>query len=78
MAVNISRSLNGELGEGMTDGAHKKVKRDRASAEITFYQQRQNLNDTWYGIHEAPVKMAPDGSIQHTPSFVPTPAAHLP
>jgi hypothetical protein len=78
VAVNQSRSQNAELAEGMSDGKYKKVVVDRSNAELTFWKDRADLNDTYYGIHEAREKALPDGTIHVTPSFVTTPAAHLP
>lgn len=78
MAVNQSRSQNAELAEGMSDGKYKKIRMDRSNAELTTYEDRAALNDTYYGIHELKDKVLPDGSIHITPSFVTTPSAHLP
>ncbi len=78
MAVNQSRSQNAELAEGMSDGKYKKIVVDRSNAELTTYEDRATLDDTYYGIHELREKVLPDGSIHVTPSYVTTPAAHLP
>lgn len=64
MAVNISRSLNTELGEGMVDGKYKKVdSRERGGViDPVTHASRQHLNDIWYGVNtEAHVKVRPDG-----------------
>jgi hypothetical protein len=36
---------------------------------------RADLSDVWYGIHEQPVKLRPDGQAVHTPNCVYTPPA---
>jgi hypothetical protein len=78
MAQARPRSANAELSEGMTDGKYKKVITDRGGVvEGTTYQDRQDLADVWHGIHEAPVKVLPDGLRTSTPNFVATPPAHL-
>jgi hypothetical protein len=62
----------------MTDGKYKKVITDRGGVvEGTTYQDRMLLADVWHGIHEAPVKVLPDGLRTSTPNFVATPAARL-
>lgn len=74
MTYGPTRSANAELHEGLTDGAYKKVVRDRGGfPEGTTYQSRRDLADTWYGLHETPVKVSPDGLPLPTPNFVPTP-----
>lgn len=78
MAKNESHSMNADLAEGMSDGCYKKIVTDRANAERTTYDARRDLNDTWFGIHEAAVKHLPDGTTHITPDFVTSPLAHLP
>ncbi|WNI17576.1 hypothetical protein [Actinacidiphila sp. ITFR-21] len=74
----MPRSLSGDLEEGLTDGAYKKVVTDRGGVvEAATYAVRRDLDDRWHGIHEAPVKHLPDGRPVSTPNFVPTPAPHL-
>lgn len=69
---NPSRSLNGDLHEGMTDGKYKKIVMNRGGVvEDTFHQDRAALNDTWYGIHELRTKVLPDGTVCETPEFQP-------
>jgi hypothetical protein len=74
------RSANAELEAGLTDGKYKKVIRDRGGfPEAATFRARRDLDDTWHGIHEAPVKIRPDGRPAiRDPYFVPTPPAHLP
>lgn len=77
---NTSRQYNmrGELAAGATDGTYKKVTRNRGGeVESTTYDQRRDLSDTWFGIHEAPVKQLGDGTSDVTPDFVPTPSWRL-
>lgn len=69
---NTSRqgNLRGELAEGATDGSYKKVIRDRGGVvEDTTFQQRQDMADVWYGIHETPVKELGDGTSAATPNY---------
>jgi hypothetical protein len=74
---NERYSLNSNLFEGMTDGKAKKVVRDRGGeVESCTYESRRDLDDIWYGIHEDPTKVLPDGRTVHTPQFVSTPAAN--
>lgn len=68
MAVNQTRRLNGDLTEGMTDGAYKKINtRERGGdVEYTTAIARKgmipgNPLDDWYGITETPLKVRPDG-----------------
>ncbi|MFF3356229.1 hypothetical protein ACFYWN_27085 [Streptomyces sp. NPDC002917] len=75
MSYANERSLTGDLNEGLTDGAYKKVVRDRGGVvESTTYAARSDLNDLWYGIHEDPLKHTPDGRSITTPNYVGTPA----
>ncbi|MFE5853243.1 hypothetical protein ACFQ61_08475 [Streptomyces sp. NPDC056500] len=77
MSYAQQRSLTGEVHEGVTDGAYKKVVRDRGGVvEPTTYLVRRDLEDRWYGIHESPVKHTPDGRSVSTPNYVETPAPH--
>jgi hypothetical protein len=67
--------MNAELSEGMTDGAHKKVIRDRGGIGVTdtlTVRSRVGLSDVWYGIHEDEIKVRPDGKPVHTPNYVQT------
>ncbi|OAA24511.1 hypothetical protein UG55_102933 [Frankia sp. EI5c] len=68
-----TRSMNADLVEGMTDGKFKKVVQNRGQAERTTYQDRKALSDVYYGIHETPVKVLPDGRSARTPDYVATP-----
>jgi hypothetical protein len=75
MSYASSRSLTGELNEGLTDQSFKKINRDRGGVvDPATYAARADLNDTWYGLHEKPLKHRPDGPAVRTPNFVPTPA----
>lgn len=77
MAYAAPRSMNASLSEGMTDGKYKQVRQNVANAEPSTYLARRDLDDVWYGIHEAKVKVAPD-LLQHadSPDFVATPLAN--
>lgn len=75
MSYANPRSLTGDLNEGVTDGAYKKVVTDRGGqVESTTWHARSDLNDCWYGIHEDPLKHTPDGRPVTTPNYVGTPA----
>lgn len=78
MSYAPSRSCNNELAQGMTDGKYKQVARDRGGViEPCTLRSRRDLDDTWYGIHEAAVKELPDGLSCSTPTYAPTPPARL-
>lgn len=78
MSYAPSRSLTGELNEGLTDQSYKKINRDRGgSVDPATYAARTPLADIWYGLHETPVKQRPDGRAARTPGYVPNPPAHL-
>lgn len=67
---NNSRDQLSELAEGATDGTYKKVVRDRGGVvEATTYEQRQDLSDTWFGIHETNHKNLGDGTRRSTPNY---------
>jgi hypothetical protein len=57
--------MNKDLNEGMTDGKYKKIANtDRGGfVEPTTYMDRMDLNDNYYGFHEAPNKVKPDGTV---------------
>lgn len=78
MASNTSRSMNAELFEGQTDNKYKKVIQDRGGVvDVATYKNRKDLDDTWYGIHEAKVKALPDGRLHVTPDYYATAPARL-
>ena len=74
MASNVTRGMNANLAEGMSDGTYKKVVRDRGGIidEATF-ESRSLLDDVNFGIHEAKVKILGDGTHTVTPDYVTTP-----
>lgn len=77
---NTSRqhNLRGELAEGATDGSYRKITRNRGGeVESTTFDQRRDLADVFYGIHEAPVKQLGDGTSDRTPDYVATPPWRL-
>ncbi|MFC9505359.1 hypothetical protein [Streptomyces sp. NPDC057002] len=79
MSYAPQRSLTGDLEEGLTDCGYKKVNRDRGGqVDPATYNARRNLNDLWFGIHEAPVKHRPDGLTTRTPGYVATPNPYRP
>jgi hypothetical protein len=68
------RSMNGDLEQGMIDGSHKQVVKDRGGdVDPATYEARKTLNDTWYGIHECPDPHTPDGLHTHSRYYVATP-----
>lgn len=69
-----SRGMNNALSEGSTDGKYKKIITDRDGVvEAVTYENRSDLNDQWFGIHEKRVKVTPDGLLHATPNFVTNP-----
>lgn len=60
-----SRSMNRDLMEGMSDGKYQKVVQHRGGVveKELAYGEVEDLSDTYYGIHEAPVKRLPDGTV---------------
>lgn len=75
-AASPMRKLNSEMYEGLTDGKYKKVVRDRGGyVEDCTYESRRDLDDLYFGIHEDPTKVLPDGRIVHTPDYIDTPSA---
>lgn len=78
MSYAPRRSLSDELNQGLVDQTYKTVNRDRGGRiDQATQRARQDLNDLYFGIHEAPVKQRPDGQGVRTPTYVPTPPAHL-
>ena len=78
MAVNSTRSCNADLAEGMSDASFKKVVADRGGVvDAATYAARAQLDDLYYGIHEAGVKHLPDGTFHATPDFEATPAPSM-
>lgn len=70
MSYAASRNMTGELFEGLTDGSSKKVVRDRGGVvDQATINVRRDLFDTWYGIHEDPLKVDPFGRVVHTPGY---------
>ncbi len=74
MAYAQPRSANAELDEGMTDGKYKKGITDRGGeVENGTWRSRADLIGGFYGIHEAPEKVTPDGLVVRTRNTVHTP-----
>lgn len=73
MAYAQSRSVSGELASGSTDGKYRKVVADRGGiVESMTYDSRRDLSDTWFGLHECPSMVSPDGSHVVNPYAVRT------
>lgn len=79
MAANLTRSMNGDLAEGMSDGKYKKVATAERGGVIdgATYLNRAALDDLYYGIHEARTKVLPDGTTHTTPDFIATPSPDM-
>lgn len=79
MVYPLSRSMNADLHEGLTDGKYKKVVQNRGGVvNPATYRARSDLFDAWYGIHETRIKRAGDDVAGPTPEFVSTPPAFPP
>lgn len=71
MAYAPSRSMNGDLNEGATDGKYKKFVQDRGGAiDPATVQSRKDLEGTWFGVTEKQPKVRGDGKIVSTPNYV--------
>lgn len=79
MAVNNSRSMNGDLAEGMSDQKYKKIASSERGGVVdpATYLNRASLDDLYYGLHEARTKVLPDGTVHTTPDFVATPSPDM-
>lgn len=69
------RSMNRDLMEGMSDGKYKKIIANRGGIveKNLAYASREDLSDTYYGIHEDDIKSLPDGTLDdRSEYFVPT------
>lgn len=78
MTVLANRRQTQELAEGMSDGKYKKVIQDRGGVvEDSTYQDRKDLSDAFYGIHEASEKVLPDGTVHVTEDYRTTPAVGI-
>lgn len=74
MSYPTPRGMNNSLSEGSTDGKYKKIVTDRDGViDAATYENRADLNDQWYGLHEKQVKVTPDGLLHATPRYVPNP-----
>jgi hypothetical protein len=61
------------MGQGMIDGTYKQVARDRGGViDPCTLRARRDLDDVWYGIHEASVKELPDALTAATPTYAAT------
>ncbi|MFI9271831.1 hypothetical protein ACIGXM_14090 [Kitasatospora sp. NPDC052896] len=68
MSYPKQRNWSDDLNAGLTDGTWKKTVRERGGVvEPTTPRERATLADTWYGIHEKPVKTDPFGREITTP-----------
>lgn len=62
--------MNNALSEGSTDGKYKKIVANRDGVvDPATYENRKDLNDQWFGIHEKKIKVAPDGLLHSTPNY---------
>ena len=77
MAYAPMRSMNAELASGASDGRYKKVVEGRGGfPETATYQEREDLHDMHFGIHEKQLKELP-GFVhpEHTQAYRATPQA---
>ena len=64
MVYPLSRSMNADLSEGMTDGEYKKYSPNRGGViEPTTRQTRSDLEAMYYGFQDKPIKVASDGLL---------------
>lgn len=70
--------MNGELRTGLADGRYKQIVKDRGGfPEAATYDNRRDLHDIWYGIHEKREKELPGCfSPGATQGYCPTPEAN--
>lgn len=77
MSYPPSRGMNNALSEGSTDGKYKKIIQNRDGVvDPATYENRAELNDNWYGIHEKKVKVTPDGLLHATPNYTVNPVVN--
>lgn len=80
MVYPAPRSMNHDLEAGMSDGKYRKIVANRGGiveADATV-AARRDLYDVWYGMHEAPVKVLPDATVdRNSIGYVPTPQAQI-
>lgn len=70
MAYAKTSGMNASLNEGMSDGKYKKITPNRGGVvEVGTYEDRRDLYDGYYGIHEKQVKVLPDGLMHATPMY---------
>lgn len=70
MGYPPSRGMNNALSEGATDGKYKKIVQNRDGViDPATFEERADLHDQWYGLHEKKVKVTPDGLLHATPLF---------
>lgn len=62
MSLPPLRSMNGELAEGMSDGGHKKLNRDRGGFVESTSQEARSELDSSMAIVEMPYPALPDGT----------------
>lgn len=75
MSYPPTRGMNNALSEGSTDGKYKKITANRDGVvDPTTAENKADLSDSWYGVHEKRVKVTPDGLLHATPNFVPNTA----
>jgi hypothetical protein len=68
MSYPQQRNWRDELNAGMTEQSYKRAVRDRGGVvESTTARMRDDLSDTNFGVHEAPVKVDPFGRPVVTP-----------
>lgn len=74
MGYPETRGMNNALSEGSTDGKYKKIVQNRDGViDPATYENRRDLNDQWFGIHEKRIKVTPDGLLHATPNYTDNP-----
>lgn len=75
MAVNNTRSMNGDLAEGLSDGTYKKIAMDRSKTpnDDSTWAARRDLAPIHYGFREQKTKVLGDGTLHVTPDYVENP-----
>jgi len=77
MAYAPMRSMNAELATGAAEGRYKQVVTDRGGfPEAATYDERSDLHDVYFGIHEQDEKQLP-GMVrpERTQAYRATPKA---
>jgi hypothetical protein len=70
------RSMTAEMETGAIEGRYKQVVKDRGGfVETGTYENRRDLHDIYYGVHECDEKELPTGGRARTQAYRATPPA---